>query len=164
MDGLGLDEDDDALREMRLAYHLHKGWGYEVAVSPAQGVSFAARHGRYAVSGITSRGTIAAGEPADLLVLDGNTLMEDRVFDDVPVIDFLLARANARHIRKVIVGGRTIVDDGRVLGVDYPSLMAEALAQLKAHINPADSWRATVRSLDAALKPFYLQGRHHGCG
>lgn len=164
MDGLGLDEDDDALREMRLAYHLHKGWGYEVAMSPAQGVSFAARHGRYAVSGLISSGTIAAGEPADLLVLDGPSLMHDRVFDDVPVIDFVLARANAQHIRKVIVGGRTIVENGRVLGVDYEALMAETLAQLKAHINPADTWRATVRSLDAALKPFYLQGRHIGCG
>lgn len=164
MDGLGLDEDDDALREMRLAYHLHKGWGYDVTVSPAQGVSFAARHGRYSVSGIESSGTIAAGEPADLLVLDGNTLMEDRIFDDVPVIDFVLARASARHIRRVIVDGKTIVDDGRVVGVDYPALMAEALAQLKAHIDPADTWRTTVRSLDAALKPFYLQGRHFGCG
>lgn len=164
MDGLGLDEDDDALREMRLAYHLHKGWGYEVAVSAAQGISLAARHGRYAVSGIESSGTIAAGEPADLLVLDGHTLMEDRIFDDVPAIDFVLARASAKHIRQVIVGGRTIVEDGHVSGVDYPALMAEALAQLKAHIDPADTWRATVRSLDAALKPFYLQGRHFGCG
>jgi cytosine/adenosine deaminase-related metal-dependent hydrolase len=163
MDGLGLDEDDDALREMRLAYHLHKGWGYEVAVTPAQGVALACRHGRQAVSGIASSGIIEAGEPADLLVLDGNALMDDRIFDDVPVIDFVLARANARHIKQVIVAGKTIVENGRAVGVDYDALMAEALAQLKAHLNPADTWRATVRSLDAALKPFYLQGRHFGC-
>ena len=42
--------------------------------------------------------------------------------------------------------------------------MAELMAQFKAKIDPADTWRATVQSLDAALKPFYLQGRHIGCG
>ena len=164
LDGSAFDEDDDALREMRLLYHLHKGWGYEVAVTPAQGFAMACRHGKQAVSGIAASGAIAVGEPADLLLLDGRALMEDRIFDDVPVLDFVLARANAAHVKRVIVGGKTIVADGVATGIDYPALMAEALAQLKSRLDPADSWRATVQSLDAALKPFYLQGRHFGCG
>jgi cytosine/adenosine deaminase-related metal-dependent hydrolase len=164
LDGLALDEDDDALREMRLLYHLHKGWGYEVAVTPAQGFALAARHGRQAVSGLACAGTIEAGEPADLLLVDGHALMEDRLFDDVPVLDFVLARANAGHIKRVIVGGTTIVENGRALGVDYDTLMGEMMAQLKAKLAPSDKWRATVQSLDAALKPFYLAGRHMGCG
>ena len=164
LDGSAFDEDDDALREMRLLYHLHKGWGYEVAVTPAQGFAMACRHGKQAVSGIAASGAIALGEPADLLLLDGRALMEDRIFDDVPVLDFVLARANAGHVKRVIVGGKTIVADGVATGIDYPTLMAEALAQLKSRLDPADSWRATVQSLDAALKPFYLQGRHFGCG
>ena len=164
LDGSAFDEDDDALREMRLLYHLHKGWGYEVAVTPAQGFALAARHGRQAVSGIACQGTIDAGEPADLLLLDGSKLMDDRLFDDVPVIDVILAHATAADIHQVIVGGRSIVANGAVTGVDYPALMSELMAQLKARIDPADTWRATVQSLDAALKPFYLQGRHIGCG
>lgn len=164
MDGLGFDEDDDALREMRLLYHLHKGWGYDVAVTPAQGFALACRHGRQAVSGIACAGTIEPGEPADLLVLDGSSLMEDRLFDDVPVLDFVLSRANASHVKKVIVGGNTIVDDGVATGVDYPVLMAEMMMQLRSKIDEDDTWRTTVQSLDAAMKPFYLQGRHFGCG
>ena len=164
LDGCAFDEDDDALREMRLLYHLHKGWGYEVAVTPAQGFALACRHGRQAVSGKAGTGTVAVGEPADLLLLDGHRLMDDRLFDDVPVLDFVLARANAGHVKRVVVGGRTIVADGVATGIDYPALMAEMMAQLKAGLDPADTWRATVRSLDAALKPFYLRGRHIGCG
>ena len=163
LDGSAFDEDDDALREMRLLYHLHKGWGYEMAVTPAQGFAMACRHGKQAVSGIAASGAIAVGEPADLLLLDGRALMEDRIFDDVPVLDFVLARANATHVKRVIVGGKTIVADGVATGIDYPALMTEAQAQLKARLDPADSWRATVQALDAALKPFYLQGRHFGC-
>ena len=164
LDGSAFDEDDDALRELRLAYHLHKGWGYEVAVSPAQGYARAARHGRQAVSGITDSGTIAAGEVADLLLLDGHALMDDRLFDDVPVLDFVLGRASAAHVRQVMVGGKTIVDNGMATGIDYPEMMREALAQLKAKLDPADTWRGTVQSLDGAMKPFYLQARHLGCG
>ena len=164
LDGSAFDEDDDALRELRLAYHLHKGWGYEVAVSPAQGYALAARHGRQAVSGISDNGTIATGQVADLLVLDGHALMDDRLFDDVPVLDFVLGRASATHVRQVIVGGKTIVENGMATGIDYPEMMREALAQLKAKIDPADTWRSTVQSLDGAMKPFYLQARHLGCG
>lgn len=164
LDGCAFDEDDDALREMRLLYHLHKGWGYDVAITPAQGFALAARHGRQAVSGIACQGTIEPGEPADLLLLDGATLMDDRLFDDVPVIDYLLARATAADIKQVIVAGRSIVENGAVTGFDYPAHMRELMAQLKAKLDPADTWRATVQSLDAALKPFYLQGRHIGCG
>lgn len=164
LDGCAFDEDDDALREMRLLYHLHKGWGYDVAITPAQGFALAAQYGRQAVSGIACNGTIEPGEPADLLLLDGARLMDDRLFDDVPVIDTLLARATAADIKQVIVAGRSIVENGAVKGFDYPAHMTELMAQLKAKIDPADTWRATVRSLDAALKPFYLQGRHIGCG
>ncbi len=52
LDGLGFDEDDDALREMRLAYTLHRGWGYDSTMSAAQLWAFAARHGRRSVMGI----------------------------------------------------------------------------------------------------------------
>ena len=64
----------------------------------------------------------------------------------------------------MIVAGRSIVENGAVTGFDYPAHMAELMAQLKAKLDPADTWRATMQSLDAALKPFYLQARHIGCG
>jgi cytosine/adenosine deaminase-related metal-dependent hydrolase len=163
LDGLAFDEDDDAMRELRLLYHLHKGWGYERAVSPAQAWQIASRHGRYGVSGIRGSGAIETGEVADLILLDGKTLMDDRLFDDVDVFDFVLARANASHIRKVIVGGKTIVADGKVLGVDYPALTDEMMAELRGKLDQNDGWRQTVRDMDKAFKPFYTGKHHLGC-
>ena len=53
-----------------------------------------------------------------------------------------------------------------VLASEYSATKFKCLVigWLKAKIDPADTWRATVQSLDAALKPFYLQARHIGCG
>ena len=163
IDGLALDEDDDALRELRLLYQLQKGRGYQRDVAPAQAWEIAARHGSYSVSGIRTSGRLAVGEPADLLLLDAGRLMEDRMFEDVPVFDFVLARANASHIQRVIVAGRTIVEQGKVLGIDYPGLRQAVLAELRAGLDPHDPWRQTVQQLDQAFKPFF-EGRHHlGC-
>lgn len=163
LDGQAFDEDDDSIRELRLLYSLHKGWGYESSMTAAQGWEIAARHGRHAVSGITSRGAIETGEPADLLLLDGHSLLDDRIFEDVDVFDFVLARATARHVRQVIVAGKTIVVDGRLTGIDYPGLMSELMAELRANMDPGDTWRRTVHELDRSLKPFYMQGKHLGC-
>jgi cytosine/adenosine deaminase-related metal-dependent hydrolase len=163
LDGLALDEDDDALRELRLLYHLHKGWGYDSAMSHAQAWQVASRHGRFSVSGFVSDGAVATGDVADLLLLDGNAIMADRIFDEVEVFDFVLARATARHIRKVIVAGHTIVDNGQLTGIDHPAIMNEVLAELRGKIDQQDNWRQTVRELDVALKPFYQGKQHLGC-
>ncbi|PAS91928.1 MAG: hydrolase [Candidatus Dactylopiibacterium carminicum] len=155
LDGLALDEDDDALRELRLLHHLHKGWGYETAMSHAQAWRVASEQGRHAISGIETEATLAPGARADLLVLDGRALMDDRLFEDVPVPDFVLARATAGHIHQVAVEGRTLVHQGRVLGVDYPALMRELMSSLRAALPGDEVWRAAVRALNGEL------AKHH---
>lgn len=164
LDGQAFDDDDDALREVRLLYHLHKGWGYESSIGIGQAWRLASEHGHWTVSGAAGAGTLAIGAPGDVLVLDGDAVMDDRVFDEVDPFDYVMSRAHAGHIRQVIVAGETIVEGGRVLGVDYPALMAELLSAVRSRAGQEESWRATVRQLDAALRPFYLGASHMGCG
>ena len=170
IDGLALDEDDDALREMRLGWSLHRGWGYDSNLSTCELWAFAARHGRRTVSGPQAEaagiegGRIAPGAPADLLLLDWQTLDDDALFADIDPLDLLLARATAAHIDESIVGGRTIVRRGRVVGVDEAALRTELVARMRAAIAARPhvaEWRATVGALAEDLGPFY---RHGGFG
>lgn len=166
LDGLGFDEDDDPLREMRLAYSLHRGWGFETEMSAAQLWSFAARHGRRSVSGVDGGGLIAPGEPADLLVLDHEALDDDSLFPDIDPLHLLLARGNAGHVDRLLVGGRTVVSSGQVVTVDEPALRAELLAQVRARLAAdaqAGGWRDTLSALAEDLGPFYRRGGHPGC-
>lgn len=170
LDGLALDEDDDALRELRLAYALHRGWGFEVTMSRAQLWDFAARHGRRSVTGVDAPadGTLAPGARADLLVLDAETLDDDaELLPGVDPLDLLLARAHGGHVRQVIADGRTVVDQGRVLGVDEAACQAELTAQVRHRLaaEPAwAAWRGTVQALAEDLGPFYRhRGWHPGC-
>lgn len=161
LDGMALDEDDDALREMRLAYCLHRGWGYEVDMSPAQLWDFAAVNGRRSVNGAaaaSTAGKIAEGAPADLLVLDWDAVDDDALLPGIDPLNLLLARTNATHIDEVVVGGRSVVQQGRVVTLDEPGLRAELVAQVRSGLaaaGDAQHWRQTVDALAQDLGPFY---------
>lgn len=167
LDGMALDEDDDALRELRLAWSLHRGWGYEVDMSRAQLWDFAAVNGRRCVNGGgASGGRIVEGAAADLLVLDWAAVDDDALLPDIDPLDLLLARTNATHIDEVIVGGRSVVRQGRVVTVDEPALRAELIAQVRSSLaanGDAQRWRQTVDALAEDLGPFYRAGRLRGC-
>jgi cytosine/adenosine deaminase-related metal-dependent hydrolase len=168
LDGLAFDEDDDALHEMRLAYALHRGWGYDMTMSRAQLWDFASRNGPRSVGGMhaASTGRIAPGDPADLVLLDWDSLDDDALFPDVDPLDLLLARANRSHIAKVLVGGRLVVEHGRVRGIDETVMRAELLARMR-HALAMDtgnsSWRETVKALAEDSGPFYRAGGSWAC-
>jgi cytosine/adenosine deaminase-related metal-dependent hydrolase len=169
LDCTGIDEDNDALREMRLAYQLHRGWGFEVTMNRAQLWSFAACNGSRSVNGAThdasSGGRLAVGEPADLVLLNWDSLDNDALLPVDP-LDLLLARGSGMHIDEVVIGGRTVVTQGRVCGVDEHALRAELIAQMRERIaaQPAVSaWHGTLRALDEDLGPFYLKSAWRGC-
>jgi cytosine/adenosine deaminase-related metal-dependent hydrolase len=151
LDGLALDEDDDALREMRLTHLLHAGTGFCVEVDRAAMLSVAFVNGRRAVLNADDGGEIAAGQPADLLLLDWNALDEDRLRPDIDPSELLFARATARHVRELIVAGRTVVENGRVSGFDYPAAHGELLTRLRAGMAQNARLAAALPALERAV-------------
>jgi cytosine/adenosine deaminase-related metal-dependent hydrolase len=151
IDGKALDEDDDGLRELRLAHLLHAGTGFRVAVSREKMLRAAFATGRFAVTNIDDGGMVAPGSPADLLLLDWAAIDDDRLRDDVDPLDLVLTRATAQHIRELIVGGRTVVKDGAMTGVDFPKARAEVLAQMRAGMTASDSLARAMPALDRAI-------------
>jgi cytosine/adenosine deaminase-related metal-dependent hydrolase len=151
IDATALDDDDDALRELRLAHLLHVGTGFRAAVGRARMLRAAFATGRFAVTNIDDGGAVAPGAPADLLLLDWAAIDDDRLRDDVDPLDLVLTRATARHIRELIVGGRTVVRDGMVAGVDFPAARAEVLAQMRAGMAANEPLARALPALDRAM-------------
>ncbi len=155
VDGKALDEDDDALRELRLAQLLHAGTGFRLAVSREQMLAAAIANGRWSVTNRNDGGAIAPRAPADLLLLDWAMIDDDRLRVDVDVLDLALTRATARHIRELIVAGRSIVRDGAVTGVDFTAARAEVMAQMRAAMPAKVALAAAMPALDAEIARFY---------
>ena len=160
IDGKAFDDDDDALRELRLAYFLHAGTGFDRTISRAQAVQTAVSNGRFAVTNIRDGGLIEAGAAADILLLDWAALNSDSIREDINPIDLLFSRATARHLREVIVGGRTIVRDGRVLGVDLPAVRHEVLSRMRSGITENAALIKALSALDDAIAHHYVTDTH----
>jgi cytosine/adenosine deaminase-related metal-dependent hydrolase len=155
IDGQAFDEDDDALRELRLLWSLHAGWGFDSELAPRDVLRMVMENGRTAI-GAPRGGDIAVGSAADLLVLDRAALDEDALMPVDP-LDLIFARANRSHIREVIVNGRTIVSRGRVLGVDLDGAHAELRAAYRAGMPDRAAFDAALPAFERAVRGHYLQ-------
>jgi cytosine/adenosine deaminase-related metal-dependent hydrolase len=158
IDGKAFDEDDDALRELRLAHLLHAGSGFAIGVNREQMLQIAFANGRKSVTNRDDGGAICAGAPADLLLLDWAAIDDDRLRDDIDALDLVLTRATAGHIRELIVNGRTAVKDGVVVGADLPGARAEVLAQMRAGVQRNAPFAAALPVLDRALAMHFEPG------
>jgi cytosine/adenosine deaminase-related metal-dependent hydrolase len=160
IDGKALDDDDDALRELRLSYLLHAGTGFDRALTRQQALQAAVGNGRFAVTNVNDGGLIGAGSAADMLLLDWTALDNDALREDIEPINMLFSRATARHIRELIVGGRTIVRDGRVTGVDRPAIRHEVLSQMRSGMAKNATLISALSALDEAVARHYLPEPH----
>ncbi|MGC1663141.1 MAG: amidohydrolase family protein [Bradyrhizobium sp.] len=132
VDGSALDEDDDMLRELRLTHLLHVGSGFSPKANENDVLSAAAATGRLSVTNSAEGGIIEAGAPADLLLLDYDALDDDHLRDDLDPVNLVFARATARHISELIVAGRAVVRDHRVLGIDLEAARREVVLRMRA--------------------------------
>jgi cytosine/adenosine deaminase-related metal-dependent hydrolase len=153
VDASALDEDDDILREMRLGAFLHAGWGFETGFTREQWLEAIVANGRWA-NGAPGAGAIAAGEPADILVLDLDRLDRDAVTPVAP-IDLLFARATAAHVDQLYVAGRPIIAEGRLTGVDLAATEAALRAQYRERMPGRAAFLAAWEEIAPAAAEAY---------
>jgi cytosine/adenosine deaminase-related metal-dependent hydrolase len=160
LDGFTVDDDDDALRELRLNWMLHRGAGLEEGWTlPALFQS--ATIGGYAVLGAPHAAPLAAGSAADLLVLRRDA---DDVLIPAEEPALLVQRATRAHVDRLVVAGRDVVRDGALARFDLTAATAELDAQVRANAEGARAWRQVATRYAAGLRAFYAAGLHRAGG
>jgi cytosine/adenosine deaminase-related metal-dependent hydrolase len=128
LDGLSLGDDDDMLSEVRLAARLLGGFGHDrIGPEPAACLQAAFSWGWRAIHGSEGSGLIE-GAPADILVLNEEALVADRLSDE-SLPELILGRMARGSVLEVYARGRQMVCNGRLAGVDLDVLERELLAQ-----------------------------------
>src|SRR6187399_1615584 len=150
VDGLALDEDDDVLREMRMVQMFHGGLGFKRTWTPAEFFGLAVANGRKG-TGAPGTGALLPGAPADFVTIDLDRLDRDQIMPVDP-IELLFARGNASLVRDVVVDGRTIVSDGRCLGVDLPAIEQELRGIYRAGAGKLGGFQRAWPPLSASLQ------------
>ena len=155
LDGATLDEDDDALREMRLADLLHGGTGFRIDVSREQILDAILVNGRHSVTNRQEGAVLTPGALADVLLIDWEKLDADRLRPDLDPLDLLFARSTARHIKELIVAGKTVTRDGRVPGIDLDAMKEELLARFRHGIAQNATLAAVLPALERVVRDHF---------
>lgn len=160
LDGHTLDDDQDFLREMRLAWTTGNLSGMAAADLSAETVW---RMGTDLAADITfgadaRLGRLEVGGLADLVLLDLNAVRGNWAPADYPSREllptFLLRRARREHVRHVMVGGAWVVRDGEHANVDIMDVERQIWERLQFESGGQAS------RLDAYLRPFYRAWDH----
>jgi cytosine/adenosine deaminase-related metal-dependent hydrolase len=145
LDGSAFDDDQDLWREMRLLYFLHGGRQLERGFTAADVFDAAIHTGR----------TVVNAPAEDFTVIDYAALIADSVFDDLDEAEVLLNRMSARHAKAVHVAGRPVMQDGRLLNVDFEAARLELLTQAKADLPRLTVERERCAKLITATRAYY---------
>lgn len=154
LDGSALDEDDDALREIRLFRLLNAGWGFARSrLTPEAALKAVCATGRLGI-GIEPGGSLTEGMPADILLLDLARLDRDRIMPVDPK-DYVFSRATKEDIVQLYSRGRLVLDNGAVVGVDLAQLHRRLRVAFHAGLPDMADRIALWPRLEAAIGNHY---------
>jgi cytosine/adenosine deaminase-related metal-dependent hydrolase len=131
----------------RLAAQLHKNAGPEFGSWPtAREILTALTSGGAHAMGLQGQiGTLGVGAAADLVLID---LSSPTYLPMTDLPNHLVYGEDGRSIRYVIVDGRIVVRDGRILTIDEDALVAEVRELIPAWLHalePASAWAQRLR-------------------
>jgi 5-methylthioadenosine/S-adenosylhomocysteine deaminase len=122
-DGAASNNSQDMLEALKLSALLQKVAARDPAIYTAPLALQVATSGGATALGRDDFGTLEAGKRADLFVFDPRQAKSTPVLDPISTLVYASGEAN---VRTTIVGGRVVLDEGRITGVDEGAILAEA--------------------------------------
>ena len=123
-DGAASNNDLDMFEAMRFAALLHKvKTGDPRAIPAATALEMATIHGAKALGLERQIGSIEGGKRADLVVVSASSARMTPMYDPV---SHLVYAAHGDDVRAVMVNGRVLMRDRKMLTLDEPAVLAEA--------------------------------------
>jgi len=157
IDDKGINDDEDAIMELRMIYYLHRVSGFDLADTPPlsafdvlkMGTTNAAK-----VCGFEGEiGALKPGMKADAVLVDLHEIMEDPwMSQDLNIAEIFIHRAKGVHVNTVIVGGEVVMEDRKFLTVDIDGLYREVRKQAQKGIS--EEQKEFAENLQK-IKPYY---------
>jgi 5-methylthioadenosine/S-adenosylhomocysteine deaminase len=125
-DGAISGNDLDLWMALRLAATLHRGATLVAdAVTTAQAFRMVTLDAAAALGAEDRIGSLEPGKLADMILIDTRRAHAVPLFDPLTHLVFSCAKSDVRH---VFVGGRQVVEDGRLTGLDLGEVLDEVAA------------------------------------
>ena len=160
LDGHGLDDDQDYLRELRLAQTLSNLQLQQQAASTsltplttARAILHMGTQGgaRVTLGAHASLGRLEVGMLADFVLLDLNFSIWNYVEDATGLVEALLRLASRQHVRHVMANGEWVVRDGQHAHLNERELLDHIADELRRQPRPHQN---AALSAATAIAPF----------
>jgi len=126
-DGMPVNNTADMFREMRLALNLQRNTtGDPIFPSTAEGIEMATLNGARALQAEDRVGSLEAGKDADIILIDAFKPHMVPVHDPASVVAWA---ANGEDVETVIIQGRMVMENRRVLTLDEGQILKDAEAR-----------------------------------
>lgn len=153
IDGCALDEDDDALREMRLNTLLYAQPGFADDSIRKRMLIAATMESRLSL-GMEQGALLEPGDVADWMTLDLTKLDRDRIMP-VGWDDLLFARATRHDMDSLVVGGRAVVEQGKLKTLDLDGVHAELRAMYRHALGQRADLHAAWPAIEHQVAAYY---------
>ncbi|UJW85702.1 amidohydrolase family protein [Devosia sp. SL43] len=145
IDQSGINDDRDMLAEIKLVWALHRETGlWNTRASATQVLRMATEHGAMTAGFGDRIGRLEVGRAADIVLLDRAEVERPAVDPRTPLVDTVLMRAKSQAVEQVFVGGRQVVANGRVIGIDRDAVMAEIAEEMRRPLTDAERQAAAM--------------------
>jgi cytosine/adenosine deaminase-related metal-dependent hydrolase len=157
IDQSGVNDDHDMMQEMRLAWALQRRparWGLEPSAAEVFRMATEGGAATTDYSGVIGR--LDPGRDADAILIDRAGFSYPSWDVDVPLLDALLHRARSGDVHTVMVAGRVVMRERKLLFVDKAALLAEIAERLAMPAADDEiAGRQLARDLAPHVEAFY---------
>lgn len=154
---LGIDQsniadDRDMTIEMKLVWALHRGTGlFNDRPDAAAVLQMATEYGAVSAGFAGIAGRIEPGLQADIVLMNKGAVARPWLDPATPVAEAVLHRGGRHAVDQVFVGGRRVVDGGRVVSIDRDGILREIRERLDRTESAAE---AESKRMVARMMPY----------
>lgn len=162
-DGMSSNDGNDMFAVLKVAGLLHKLWDidYERWLGAREAWRMATAGGAQAAGDVAGLGRIEAGRRADLVLLD----LDSAVFTPLAApLHHVVFGSTTTAVSHVMIGGRWVLREGSVIGVDEPAILAEIREAAKSVLSRHDEAWEIGEALLAGVRAGWLEALRSDVG
>ena len=157
IDEKGINDDEDPIMEMRLMYYLQRINKMELLdnppMTPQKALEICTENGSKVCGFHDHLGILETGKKADMILINLKEIEEFPWSDpETSFLHLLIHRALGRMVDTVIVGGKIIMKDRRMLTIDEDELYRQVCQEAQMGKKETSSY---YRELTEAIRPLY---------
>jgi 5-methylthioadenosine/S-adenosylhomocysteine deaminase len=155
LDDKTINDDEDAVMELRMLHKLHRVPSYDLATPPLDArevLAMGTLNGAQTLGFSGRLGALTPGMKADAILVDLGRVLEDPwLTGELDIVEAFMHRAMGEDVATAVIGGRVVMEDRTFLTIDVPALYGEIRAAVRAI---GDEQRRRAEMLQR-LRPYY---------